>query len=116
MSQLKHLVGKLGGEMTRSLTELSGSFTQDKRLIKLMVAHLAKHAEDSARGRGENRLREIILTMGDDGVLLCNVGSDITDGQAAYVHIPAEAVPVANIKSVIGAGDCLIAGVIAGLT
>jgi len=78
-----------------------------------MVAHLAKHADDTVRGQGENRLRMIILTMGSDGVLICNVGDD-NEGQA-YVHVAAEQMPTAQIKSVIGAGDCLIAGIIAGL-
>mmetsp|Transcript_33173 Transcript_33173/g.43692 ORF Transcript_33173/g.43692 Transcript_33173/m.43692 type:complete len:84 (-) Transcript_33173:36-287(-) len=76
-----------------------------------MVAHLAKHAEDTARG--ENRLRTILVTMGADGVLICNVGD--SEGEQAYVHVPAEAVPTTQIKSVVGAGDCFMAGFIAGL-
>ena len=78
-----------------------------------MVAHLAKHAEDSVRDGAENRLQTIILTMGAEGVLLCNVGSD-NEGQA-YVHIPSEQMAPGSVKSVVGAGDCLNAGVIAGL-
>jgi len=61
--QLRHLVSRIGGEMTRQLTELSGVYEQDKRLIKLMLAHLGKHATDTARE--DNRLSTIMLTMGD---------------------------------------------------
>ena len=70
--QLKHLVGKIGGKATENLTELSGNFEHDKRLIKLMVAHLAKYAEDTATG--ESRLRTILVTLGAAGVLVFEAG------------------------------------------
>ena len=35
---LRHLVSKIGGGTTSEMTELSGNFEQDKRLIKLMMA------------------------------------------------------------------------------
>ena len=53
-----------------------------------------------------------MLTMGADGLLLCEVDED---GRTTYKHVPAESVPSERIKSVDGAGDCLTAGVIAGL-
>lgn len=62
---------KIGGEQTRGLTELLGNFEKDKRLIKLMLAHLAEHASNA--GHGKSRLRQILLTMGSDGVLIYNV-------------------------------------------
>ena len=48
--------------MTSQLTELSGNFAQDKRMIKLMLTHLAKYANDNSQGHC--RLKQIMLTMG----------------------------------------------------
>ena len=55
-----------------------------------MLAHLAEHAHDTATGSG-NRLQSILLTMGDDGILI----HSIADGK--YTHIPAEAVSKESI-------------------
>ena len=53
------------------MTELSGNFNQDKRLIKLMVTQLYRHAVDLSVD--SCRLVQIIVTMGDQGVLLYTV-------------------------------------------
>ena len=63
---------KIGGERMADLTELSGNFEQDKRLIKMMITQLANHAEESATT--ESRLSKIIVTMGSSGVLVCSIG------------------------------------------
>ena len=106
--------------MTSQLTELSGNFAQDKRLIKLMLAHLAKYANDNSQG--QCRLKQIMLTMGAQGVLIYN--NDGPEGQVdeeeksdapRFQHIPAQAVPQETIESVMGAGDSFVAGYIAGI-
>ena len=81
-------MSKLGGESTRELTELTGIYEQDKRLIKLMAINLATHATDTAKN-GTCRLKTILLTLGSDGVLLYNCqkddGNDSDENDASAV-------------------------------
>ena len=54
------------------------------------------------------------MTLGSDGVLICNRSEESTQ-QLKFEHVPAEAVSQEQIVSVVGAGDCLMAGFIQGL-
>lgn len=73
-----------------------------------MVARIANHATDTAASA--SRLKTIILTLGENGVLIYDCE------EVKFSHMGAEAVAPESIVSVVGAGDCFMAGYIAGLT
>jgi len=53
------------------------------------------------------RLETIMVTMGREGVL-------VFDGRD-FKHLPAQEVDKADIRSVVGAGDCFLAGYLTGI-
>jgi sugar/nucleoside kinase (ribokinase family) len=77
--QLVHLIQKINGQPVRGLTNV---FAEDKRLIKLMILKLAEYAEKS-NPKGNN-LKQIILTLGKDGVLVYS-----TSGKGTFTHYAA---------------------------
>lgn len=72
-------------------------------------------------------LQCVIVSLGREGVLLCSTSEDgeiclqprkdpqTSAGQLCAIHYPAIAVRAEEVLNVSGAGDCLTAGIIAGL-
>jgi len=73
-------------------------------MIKTLYDFAASRATDH---KITLRLREIILTMGSEGVLIYN-GSDFT-------HYPGRHLGQTDIKSVVGAGDSFLGGFVTGV-
>ena len=73
-------------------------------MIKLMLLQLFEFAENLS---SNSRLQKIILTLGKDGVLILENGST--------THYKAGEVNQSEIRSVVGAGDCFLAGYVYGL-
>ena len=65
----------------------------------MMALNLKSYAEDSCDGR-ESKLKTIVVTMGENGVLLMHEGH--------FTHYPKKLLDSSLIKSVVGAGDSFL--------
>jgi sugar/nucleoside kinase (ribokinase family) len=77
-------------------------------MIKKMILKLAEYAQE--KNPKGNSLKQIILTLGKDGVYIYS-----TKDKGTFTHYLARDVDPKDIKSVVGAGDNFLAGFVFGM-